>query len=39
MNVVGTLTTAVVGVLVLGAAFVGVRSIPDIKRYLRMRRM
>jgi len=39
MRTVGRLTT-VVGVCIAAvAAFVGVRSIPDIKRYLKIRQM
>jgi hypothetical protein len=39
MRAIGRLTT-LFGVLALaGAAIVGVRSVPDIKRYLAMRRM
>jgi hypothetical protein len=39
MRTIGRLTTVVAGGLAVVAAFVGVRSIPDIKRYLRMRQM
>lgn len=39
MRAVGLLATAVVSVVVAVAAVVGVRSIPDVQRYLRMRRM
>lgn len=39
MRTVGLLTTIVAAVTAAGAAFVGIRSIPDIKRYLRMRQM
>ncbi|WP_371829480.1 DUF6893 family small protein [Rhodococcoides yunnanense] len=39
MSVLGYLTTAVIAVVVAGVAVIGVRSIPDIKRYTRMRRM
>jgi uncharacterized protein DUF6893 len=39
MRSVGIVATALVGVVVLSAAVVGVRSIPDIQRYLKMRRM
>ncbi len=39
MRTVGTLTTLVAALLVAGAVVVGVRSIPDVKRYLGMRRM
>jgi hypothetical protein len=36
---VGITATVIVGVLVVSAAVVGVRSIPDIQRYLKIRRM
>lgn len=39
MRVIGIITTIVVAVLVLVALFVGLRSIPDLKRYLAIRRM
>lgn len=39
MRVVGLVTTVTVAAGLLGAAFVGVRSIPDIKRYLKIRSM
>lgn len=39
MNVLGYITTVVLGIVVAAAAVVGARSIPDIKRYLRMRKM
>lgn len=39
MSVLGYLTTAVIAVVVAAAAVIGVRSIPDIRRYVRMRRM
>lgn len=39
MEVVGWIATALVAVAVLAAVIVGVRSIPDAQRYLRMRRM
>ncbi len=39
MRTVGVITAAVVAAAALGAAVVGVRSIPDFKRYLRMRSM
>ncbi|MGP4056582.1 DUF6893 family small protein [Mycobacterium sp. 4D054] len=39
MEVVGRITVALVAATVLAVAVVGVRSIPDIQRYLRMRRM
>ncbi len=39
MRTIGVITAAVVAAAALGAAVVGVRSIPDFKRYLRMRSM
>jgi hypothetical protein len=35
----GVLTTLLVGAGLAGAVVVGVRSVPDVKRYLAMRRM
>ncbi|MCU1677640.1 MAG: hypothetical protein JWM93_2398 [Frankiales bacterium] len=39
MRTVGIITTAVVGALAVVGVVVGVRSVPDIRRYLRMRSM
>jgi hypothetical protein len=39
MRAVGILTTLVFGAVLAGAVVVGVRSVPDVKRYLAMRRM
>ena len=39
MRAVGVLTTLLVAVAMAGAVVVGVRSVPDVKRYLAMRRM
>jgi hypothetical protein len=36
---VGVLTTLLVAAGLAGAVVVGVRSVPDVKRYLAMRRM
>jgi hypothetical protein len=36
---IGILTTVLTGLAVAGAVVVGVRSVPDVKRYLAMRRM
>jgi hypothetical protein len=36
---VGVLTTLLVAAGVAGAVVIGVRSVPDVKRYLAMRRM
>jgi hypothetical protein len=39
MAVVGWIATGVVAVVVVLAVTLGVRSVPDAKRYLKMRRM
>jgi hypothetical protein len=39
MRVVGIITTSVLAVVVLAAIIVLLMSIPDINRYLKMRRM
>jgi hypothetical protein len=39
MRALGVLTTLVLGAALAGVVAVGVRSMPDIKRYLAMRRM
>ena len=39
MRTIGVLTTLLVGAGLAGAVVVGVRSVPDVKRYLAMRRM
>ncbi len=39
MKAVGVFTTALLAAAVAGAAVIGLRSIPDIKRYLEMRSM
>lgn len=39
MRTVGIITTAVVGTVALLAVALGVRSVPDIQRYLRIRSM
>jgi hypothetical protein len=39
MEVVGWVALGVVAAVVLGGAMVGVMSIPDAKRYLKIRRM
>ncbi len=39
MKAVGVLTTLSLSALVLGVAVIGVRSIPDIQRYLKIRAM
>jgi hypothetical protein len=39
MAVVGWIATAAVAVVVAAAVTLGVRSVPDAKRYMKMRRM
>ena len=39
MNVVGWVATGVVAVVVVGGLLVGLRSIPDMRRYMKMRNM
>lgn len=39
MEVVGWVAAGVVGVVVVGGLYIGVRSIPDMRRYLRIRNM
>ena len=39
MAVVGWVATAVVGVIVVSGLLVGVTSLPDIRRYLKIRNM
>ena len=39
MRTVGIVTTGVVGLAVLVAIIIGIMSIPDVKRYLKMRQM
>ena len=39
MRAIGILTSVLAAVVVAGAVVVGVRSVPDVKRYLAMRRM
>jgi hypothetical protein len=39
MRTIGIVTVVVVGIGALFAVFVGVRSVPDVKRYLRIRSM
>lgn len=39
METVGWIATAVVAVVVVAGVAVGLRSIPDLRRYLKMRRM
>ncbi|MGA5465185.1 MULTISPECIES: DUF6893 family small protein [Mycobacteriaceae] len=39
MQTVGVTATVVVGLVVVAGLVLGVRSIPDVKRYLKIRRM
>ncbi len=39
MQAVGVVATVIAGIIVLGALVIGVRSLPDLNRYLKMRRM
>ena len=39
MRMVGVLTTLLVSAGLAGVVVIGVRSVPDVKRYLAMRRM
>jgi uncharacterized protein DUF6893 len=39
MRLLGVLTTALLGAALSGVAVLAVRSVPDVKRYLAMRRM
>ncbi|WP_375336038.1 hypothetical protein [Nocardia sp. SYP-A9097] len=39
MEAVGVIATVVFGVVVVAGLYVGVRSIPDVRRYLKIRHM
>jgi hypothetical protein len=39
MDVVGWVATGVVAVVVVGGLVVGLRSVPDVRRYMKMRNM
>jgi hypothetical protein len=39
MRALGVVTTALLGLALTGAVVLGIRSVPDVKRYLAMRRM
>jgi hypothetical protein len=39
MDVVGWVATGVVAVVVVGGVLIGLRSIPDVRRYMKMRNM
>jgi hypothetical protein len=36
---IGWVATAVVGLVILGGVVLGLSSVPDVRRYLRLRRM
>ena len=39
MDVIGWLATGVVAVVVVGGEVIGLRSIPDVRRYMKIRNM
>jgi hypothetical protein len=39
MDVIGWVATGVVAVVLVGGVLVGLRSIPDVRRYMKMRNM
>ena len=39
MRAIGILTSVLTGLVAAGAVVIGVRAMPDVKRYLAMRRM
>ncbi|WP_410506750.1 DUF6893 family small protein [Mycobacterium sp. 29Ha] len=39
MDVIGWLATGVVAVVIVGGVVVGLRSIPDVRRYMKIRNM
>ncbi len=39
MKTIGMATVGLLAALALGAIYVGIRSVPDVQRYLRARRM
>ncbi len=39
MQAVGVTATVIAGAVVLGALVLGVRSVPDMRRYMKIRRM
>lgn len=39
MRVVGIITTSLLGLGLIGGLVLGVRSVPDVRRYFRMRAM
>ncbi|WP_374101163.1 hypothetical protein [Antrihabitans sp. YC2-6] len=39
MRIIGEIATAVVAVVLVAGVAIGISSVPDIKRYMRMRKM
>lgn len=39
MDVIGWIATGVVAVVLVGGVLIGLRSIPDVRRYMKMRNM
>jgi hypothetical protein len=39
MQAVGIVATVIVGLVIVAGVVIGVRSVPDVRRYLRIRRM
>lgn len=39
MDVVGWVATGVIAVVIVGGVLIGLRSIPDLQRYMKMRNM
>jgi hypothetical protein len=39
MDVVGWVATGVVAVVVVGGVLIGLRSVPDVRRYIKIRNM
>jgi hypothetical protein len=39
MDAIGWIATGVVAIVIVGGVLVGVRSIPDVQRYMKMRNM
>jgi len=39
MQAVGIAATVIVGLVIVAGVVIGVRSVPDVRRYLRIRRM
>jgi hypothetical protein len=39
MQAVGVTATVIAGVVVLGGLYLGIRAVPDMRRYMKIRRM